>query len=463
MRAKVYLAAVLVLVVCHSATAQAITGQVLRQRVEAITRLAPEMRTPGSPEGEAVAEYIASVFEQAGLYPFFAGEYIDEFTADPLVGSPRKTYRNVAGIIYGNDLALDGEYIVIGAHYDFIGNKDNISGVAALLEMAYSLKECSPGRNIILVAFDGFELGLLGSRNFVAESTVPPDHIAVMVNLQGIGNVVDANRLLYFSVQNITQASVDPFLGGGQPYAMSIKWSDFKGRSDTEPFTTAGIPTVHVSTYPDSYHKGDGELDYEVMQDVASLVSDAVCALANTPNIAREKRVRGLQRGPLFEGGVSVLAGSSFVRESGEGYRGKTMFSYGAGLYGQLNVSHFGLRPEVQFISSGSRYPDGNIHRRSVAVPVSLVFQSPPSLPVLVHIYAGGYYSYTFKGKYAGDDMDFDSAWYRNSAGIQWGLGIRLNNFGIGVNSRYGLTDLLRNAPGKLTERATYCTLSYKF
>ncbi|MCD8072013.1 MAG: M28 family peptidase [Alistipes sp.] len=476
MRIKTYLlTASFILSVSAGALAQEISTERIRGHIASLAETSVSDRKAGGPGGEAAAQYIADIFAEAGLQPFFAGQYIDDFTAAPLVGSAHATYRNVAGIIYGSSYQLDGEYIVVGAHYDYSGPgeqaltvvEDNTSGVAALLELAYALKECSPGRNIVVAAFDGFELGLLGSRRFVAEGTIPAENISFMVDLQRIGNM-PGDRILYLHAENFTRRDMDYFLESCKPFGVAVEQNAYGRRTDTEPFSSAGIPTVHISTWPEP--EADAEvftetIDPDVLTDVTRVVAEAICGLSSAPDVGAEagKAAEDEKRGFFFEGGVTASAGSGFVRHSQDKVRGKTMFSYGAGLYGQLNISYFALRSEVQFVHSGSRYTAGNIHMNSVVVPVSLVAQTPRYLFGSVHLFVGGYYRYTFSGKEGGVKMDFANQWYRNGAGIQWGIGLKFRRFGLEVNNRYGLTDMLRGGNGKLTERATYGTISYKF
>jgi hypothetical protein len=94
--------------------------------------------------------------------------------------------RNVAARLHGSDPALSHQALVIGAHYDHIGRfggqvapanlgkvhngaDDNASGVAGLLELARLFAASgAPRRSLVFVCFSGEEIGLLGSRHWVA-------------------------------------------------------------------------------------------------------------------------------------------------------------------------------------------------------------------------------------------------------------------------------------------------------
>lgn len=105
---------------------------------------------------------------------------------------------NVAGYLKGIDTT---KTIVVSAHYDHIGENDNginygaddnASGVSALLEsarlMGIDVKNgIIPPVNILFVAFSGEEIGLLGSKAFVNDSSVDIDKIKLNINMDMIG------------------------------------------------------------------------------------------------------------------------------------------------------------------------------------------------------------------------------------------------------------------------------------
>ena len=97
---------------------------------------------------------------------------------------------NVVAVIPGTDLA--DEYVVVGAHYDHLGNScrvppgsptdticngatDNATGVAAVLPIARSIaaQPTKPRRSVVLALWDSEEDGLLGSLFYVQNPLVP--------------------------------------------------------------------------------------------------------------------------------------------------------------------------------------------------------------------------------------------------------------------------------------------------
>jgi len=105
--------------------------------------------------------------------------------------------QNVVARYEGSDPKLKNEYVALSAHLDHVGvgepiNGDRIyngamddaSGVAALLDIAHSLRESNakPRRSLLFVVVTGEEKGLLGSRYFVAHPTVSLKSIVADLN-----------------------------------------------------------------------------------------------------------------------------------------------------------------------------------------------------------------------------------------------------------------------------------------
>jgi Zn-dependent M28 family amino/carboxypeptidase len=104
---------------------------------------------------------------------------------------------NVVAKFEGSDPKLKDEFVVFSAHLDHLGvgapingdsiyngAMDNASGVAAMLDVAASLREknARPKRSLLFVAVCGEEKGLLGSRYFAAHPTVDAKQIVADIN-----------------------------------------------------------------------------------------------------------------------------------------------------------------------------------------------------------------------------------------------------------------------------------------
>ena len=105
---------------------------------------------------------------------------------------------NVAALLPGSDPRLAGEHVVLTAHLDHVGvgaavngdriyngAMDNASGVATLIEAARQLAAPAsrPKRSVLFVAVTAEEHGLLGSRYFAGDPTVPKTSIVANINM----------------------------------------------------------------------------------------------------------------------------------------------------------------------------------------------------------------------------------------------------------------------------------------
>ncbi|MDP7121564.1 MAG: M20/M25/M40 family metallo-hydrolase, partial [Candidatus Marinimicrobia bacterium] len=159
----------------------------------------------GTPELDKAADYIVKQFSDAGLQP--CGDGSDGFfqTWTEQVDMPERdvvTIKNLIGIIPGNNPELDGQSVIIGAHYDsqglgwpdcLAGNEgkihpgadDNASGISVLLEFARLVgKKWQPERTVAFVAFSAEEAGKLGSLHYIRQANkYPVSKTMAMINV----------------------------------------------------------------------------------------------------------------------------------------------------------------------------------------------------------------------------------------------------------------------------------------
>jgi Zn-dependent M28 family amino/carboxypeptidase len=105
---------------------------------------------------------------------------------------------NVAALLPGGDPELAREHVVLTAHLDHVGigaevkgdrlyngAMDNASGIATLIEVARQLSTATPRpkRSVMFVAVTAEEHGLLGSRYFAGDPTVPKASIVANINM----------------------------------------------------------------------------------------------------------------------------------------------------------------------------------------------------------------------------------------------------------------------------------------
>ena len=212
--------------------------------------------------------------------------------------------RNVMATIAGKNPKLQDEYIVIGAHYDHLGMggpgsgsrvpdvqgvhggaDDNASGVASLIELVrwFNLPENRPERSLLFVSFGAEEMGLLGSRYFVAHTPVDRKSIIAMINMDMVGRLkLDSPIVTVSGTGTFTVAdSLVDLLSTSRPFEVK-KSPDGYGPSDHAAFYGDGIPVLYFTTGAHGeYHTPDDKVDLinfpgqvSVTEFVAALVTD---------------------------------------------------------------------------------------------------------------------------------------------------------------------------------------------
>lgn len=127
---------------------------------------------------------------------------------------------NVVAWIEGSDPELRDQFVALGAHYDHVGAdggspgagqedhiyngaRDNGMGVTALLAAADALAKKPPRRSVLLIAFTGEEVGLLGSA-YMAEH--PPVELSKLVFLlnSDAGGYTDTDVATVVGLERVT-------------------------------------------------------------------------------------------------------------------------------------------------------------------------------------------------------------------------------------------------------------------
>lgn len=168
---------------------------------------------------------------------------------------PKFRASNVCAIVKGT--AVPDSFLVLTAHYDHLGGmgdkvyfpgaNDNASGVALLLEMAKYYAQHPPKYSVVFIAFAAEEIGLEGSKYFVAHSSISLDKIKFLLNLDLMGNgeegitVVNATKLpQQFQKLKEWNANAKMF--------KAINERDNAANSDHYPFTQEGVPAFFIYT-----------------------------------------------------------------------------------------------------------------------------------------------------------------------------------------------------------------------
>ncbi len=150
-------------------------------------------RDEGTPGGILARNYLVNEMKACHLEPVGVSGFEQPITTG--VGA------NLLGRIAGSDSQLADRYIVLGAHYDHLGQGDggiysgaydNAAAVAAALQVACAMSE-KPGKRSILVALwdaeepPTFITDKMGSQFWVKHPTIPLAKIDVAIALDLIG------------------------------------------------------------------------------------------------------------------------------------------------------------------------------------------------------------------------------------------------------------------------------------
>lgn len=214
--------------------------------------------------------------------------------------------RNVIGVLPGRG-ALAGQSVIVGAHYDHIGlggqgslaygvtdihngADDNASGVAALLELARRLgddERTGDRRRVVFIAFSGEERGLLGSKHYVREPTLPLSQVAAMINLDMVGRMGAGGVIVY----GIGSSPVFDTVVRSAAEAADIPYNPQRpayGPSDHRPFFEERIPVLHFFTgiHP-QYHRPSDDfvrINLNGIERITDMVYHAIDDLAVRPS-----------------------------------------------------------------------------------------------------------------------------------------------------------------------------------
>ena len=273
-----------------------ITTANLKQHVDFLADDAREGREAGSQGGRASGDYLAARFAEFQLQPRGNDGYFQPFRAG---------FRNVLGLLPGSDPRRRHEVIVLSAHYDHVGygNRqnsrgpigyvhngadDNASGTSGLLELAeaFSMLPEPSARSILFAAWDAEEMGLFGSKHWIAHPTVPREEVVFLLNMDMIGRLRD-NRLVVMGTRS--GLGLRRFLSTHNwELSLDFPWTT-KPNADHWPFFDADIPFLTLNTgLHDDYHTpaDDAELiNNRGMRKVVRLVFESIHDLANADDV----------------------------------------------------------------------------------------------------------------------------------------------------------------------------------
>ena len=318
-------AAVILLGVAHEATAQACPAPApltkgMTLPMSAVRYLADDSlmgRLAGTAGERCAGEYIAGEFRRLKLRP--AGENNTFFQSLSLASvlnphGPGGTGRNVMAALDGADATLKNEWVVVGAHYDHLGEggnisslapgdkaihngaDDNASGVGAMLRAAERLSSGPrPARSVLFIAFTGEEEGLLGSAYFTGHQTITGKMVA-MINLDMVGRL-GQGTLIVSGVDTAEEwrTLLDP--AAEKAGVKTASRGEGYGPSDHTSFYLKDVPVLHffTNTHGD-YHKPSDDwdkIDGSGLDKVATVVAAVAASAADKRPALTLKRGAG--------------------------------------------------------------------------------------------------------------------------------------------------------------------------
>lgn len=479
------------LLLCSSAIGQNSQRERLEQHLYTLASDSLRGRQAGTEDAVKAAHYITTQWNQMGLE--------GQWRTLPFDVMGKDGYFDYYFKIEGSDPVLKDEYIVVGAHYDHVGVKndkvyngadDNASGSSCLIEIARQLlaKRGQMKRSVYICAFDAEEMGLYGSKAFVSylKANGLTDRVKLMMSvdmvgwykanesliLEGIGTLADGRELTDPSALGV-DIKIHP---------RSFENSLFTA-TDTEPFAKEGIPTLAVTTGLKSpYHKPEDDadlIDYDGLSLIADYISTLTVAAANRNGELASGKVASKHRSSRSRFGVGMSLGynSSHLVFPDATVIGKSKAGFTGGLMLQYYFSRdFGIHADVLYTYTQSPYLDVNnpfgagynIYQQSLTVPL-MVQWCPELLMKMYYFNLGGFYSRVFDGGFFGRKSTSGGPAYsasENQWGIAWGFGLRLGyHWQMDFSYLYQLNDLFDTSTGlpKARKDIFSLTLGYYF
>ncbi len=434
----------------------------LKKHVNFLASDSLEGRKAGTAKGRQAAYYVASEFETIGLKRF-GDSYYHKFSYSNVHA------QNVIGLIEAINPKYKDEYIVLGAHYDHIGfiiedddislvssvesesngdkmkvcngADDNASGVAALIELAGMLmaNRDKLDRNVIIAAFDGEEVGLYGSRNFVKNPPVKLSKIKAMLNLDMIGRLRNAQGVSFLGFGSMEEG--DDFSETIERVrGLHVKFEDrealWRDQSDHGPFYRNSIPCIAATTGEHrQYHKPEDDIDlinFEGLELICKQSYNLLLAMASKERYEFET-TREWKRISLesHKFGLSLDYCKSNFEYSDGPSDGKNDIGGAVGLFYNTNLSkHTNLILEARYRYMQNPSFQGDLKMHSIEVPVKFAFSSEQQqyMPFRIMLFVGGDLHYSLGGTLGEENLDWANMGI-NQMRYSWNMGFRLEIF----------------------------------
>lgn len=290
-------------------TAQQIDQTKIQTHIKTLSSDSLQGRGTGTVGEKMARAYIEAEFKRIGLEPKGdASSFTQTFSFKSGIHGTGEEGK--AGNIVGFLDNKSESTIIIGAHYDHLGNgnqgssldanpqekihngaDDNASGVAGVIELAryFKINKEKEKYNFLFICFSGEELGLFGSKFFTEHPTVELSNVNYMLNMDMIGRLDPITNGLAVSGTG-TSAVWENLLKDLSSDALKIKTdSAGVGPSDHTSFYLKNIPVLHFFTGSHTdYHKPSDDWDkinYAGETEVLKLIIKLINQLDAQPKL----------------------------------------------------------------------------------------------------------------------------------------------------------------------------------
>jgi hypothetical protein len=280
----------------YKAALESITAGDLLSRDQALADEKLEGREAGTAGGAAARKYLIEQYTKLKLQAAGPEGKFEQ----PLPPG----FCNIVGVIPGRDAELKKEYVLVEAHYDHVGHgrkgtsfdpggihpgaDDNASGSSGLVELieAFTFLAEPPKRSILILATDGEEKGLVGSKYWAANPTVPLEKVVAAINLDMIGYLRSDTLYVYGFRTGAGWRRLVSEQNDELRMNLEFGWG-FRANNDGYPIYEKGVPTLlfHTGVH-ENYHRvsdTSDKLNAPGMSRVMRLVFCVVNELADRP------------------------------------------------------------------------------------------------------------------------------------------------------------------------------------
>ncbi len=289
----------------------------LKKKVYTLASDEFEGRKTGENGQKLAADYLVTTYKNAGIKAAYKdGNYLQHIPKDFFRGRSTGDSENVIAYIKGSE--KPDEFVVISAHYDHEGVKENkiyngadddASGTSAVLQIAEAFQKAvkdgyGPKRSVVFLNVTGEEAGLFGSLYYTENPIFPLANTVVNLNIDMIGRVdkkhesnpefvylIGADKLSH-ELHEVSEAMNTKYVNLNLDYTYNDENDPnrFYYRSDHYNFAKNNIPIIfYFNGVHKDYHRPTDTADkirYDLLQKRTKLVFYTAWEIAN-----RNKRI----------------------------------------------------------------------------------------------------------------------------------------------------------------------------